>query len=180
MLPKGTLEQQIKEIYREHYRDVYQFLIYFTGDQNEAEDLTQEVFIQVLKSLSKFNQQSQLKTWILSIAKHTAIDKYRRKKILSLFDRQPSDNVPSNEGLPEKTFEEKEEQKELYDALLTLKPKYRSVVILRGIKEYSIRETAEILDWGESKVKVNYHRGLQMLRDQLTLSWKGGELSEQA
>ncbi len=179
MNEKVSLDQKIREIYREHYRDVYHFLIYFTGDHNEAEDLTQDVFIQVLKSLPNFNQQSQIKTWILSIAKHIAIDKYRKKKILSLFDLRTVHKIPTQDGIPEKEWETKEEQKELHDALQKLKPNYRIVVILRGLKEMSIRETADILDFSDEKVKVNYHRGLKMLKEQLSCSWEGGMLNGQ-
>ena len=51
------------------------------GNQNDAEDLTQEVFIRVLKSLPKFNSDYPLNTWILSIAKHVAIDHYRKRDL---------------------------------------------------------------------------------------------------
>jgi len=85
-LAKSTeINGDIELIYQRHYLDVYKFLICFVGNRNEAEDLTQEVFIRVLKHSSNFNHQSKLSTWILSIAKHTAIDHLRRKKFTSIF-----------------------------------------------------------------------------------------------
>lgn len=51
-----SLEDNIIEIYHRHYLDVYRFLICFTGNQNDAEDLTQEVFIRVLNNISNFNR----------------------------------------------------------------------------------------------------------------------------
>lgn len=75
-----NLEECIIEIYRCHYVDVYRFLICFTGNENDAEDLTQEVFIRVLKNISNY-QTGILKTWIFSIAKHVAIDHYRKKDL---------------------------------------------------------------------------------------------------
>lgn len=84
MLPNfENLEDRIIEIYRQHYLDVYRFLICFTGNQNDAEDLTQDVFIRVLNNLSNFNT-GNLKTWIFSIAKHVAIDHYRKKRFISI------------------------------------------------------------------------------------------------
>lgn len=74
------LEESISKIYRHYYLDVYRFLICFSGNQNDAEDLTQEVFIRVLNNLANFNG-GNLKTWIFSIAKHTAIDHYRKKDL---------------------------------------------------------------------------------------------------
>lgn len=58
-------------------------------------------------------------------------------------------------------------------ALLTLKPDYRNVVILRGLKEFSIKETAEVLNWKESKVKTDYHRAIKLLKESLSKSNEG-------
>ncbi|WP_281349683.1 RNA polymerase sigma factor [Ornithinibacillus caprae] len=79
MLDIDNLEECIRSIYNDYYLDVYRFLISFTGDRNDAEDLTQEVFIRVLNSLENYNTDTKLKTWIFSIAKHVAIDHYRKK-----------------------------------------------------------------------------------------------------
>ena len=64
MIDSNNLESRIVEIYNLYYLDVYRFLVCFTGNQNDAEDLTQEVFIRVLKGLSNFNGNYHLKTWI--------------------------------------------------------------------------------------------------------------------
>lgn len=85
MLDNEKLEDTIDEIYTRHYLDVYRFLICFSGNQNDAEDLTQEVFIRVLNNLANLKSLINVKTWIFSIAKHVAIDHYRKKKFASLF-----------------------------------------------------------------------------------------------
>ncbi|MCR8981730.1 RNA polymerase sigma factor [Brevibacillus laterosporus] len=74
-------KEHIQHIYRTHYQDIYQFLVFFTGDQNEAEDLTQEVFIRLFRSLSNYDGRSPLKLYILSIARYTAINHYRKKSL---------------------------------------------------------------------------------------------------
>jgi len=81
LIDSNNLESRIVEIYNLYYLDVYRFLVCFSGNQNDAEDLTQEVFIRVLKSLTNFNGKYNLKTWIFSIAKHVAVDHYRKKKV---------------------------------------------------------------------------------------------------
>ncbi len=81
MVDSNNLESRIVEIYNLYYLDVYRFLVCFSGNQNDAEDLTQEVFIRVLKSLTNFNGKYNLKTWIFSIAKHVAVDHYRKKTV---------------------------------------------------------------------------------------------------
>ena len=83
MIDLKNLESSIVVIYKEHYLDVYRFLVCFSGNQNDAEDMTQEVFIRLLKNLPNFNREHNLKTWIFSIAKHVAVDHYRKKKFAS-------------------------------------------------------------------------------------------------
>ncbi len=76
MIDLDNLEDSISKIYKQYYSDVYRFLICFSGNQNDAEDYTQEVFIRVLNNLSNFNGSKNMKTWIFSIAKHVAVDHY--------------------------------------------------------------------------------------------------------
>lgn len=163
----NDLNINIEQIYESHYLDVYKFLICFIGNQNEAEDLTQEVFIKVLKHRANFNYQSKLSTWILSIAKHTAIDHLRRKKFSSIFKNSFFNQIPDDNNGPDQLLNDLENKKIIKAAITSLKPHYRAIVILRGINELTIRETAEILGCNESKVKVDYHRALKILRRKL-------------
>ncbi|WP_233499230.1 RNA polymerase sigma factor [Bacillus weihaiensis] len=167
MTKSSAMEVWIEDIYEQYYLDVYRFLICFTGHKDDAEDLTQEVFIRVLKCYSTFNNECHLKTWILSIAKHIAIDQLRRRKFLSIFKDSFFKQLPSSKKLPEEQVQENEEKKLLYTAILHLKPSYRAVVILRGINELTIKETAEILGCKEGKVKIDYYRAIQQLKRKL-------------
>nr|WP_253957786.1 sigma-70 family RNA polymerase sigma factor [Metabacillus halosaccharovorans] len=170
MLDSRNFEEEIEHIYALYYLDVYKFLICFTGNRNEAEDLTQEVFIRVMKAYSKFNNEGKLKTWILSIAKHAAIDQMRKKKFCSIFKASFFNQIQSDRKSPFEILQGTENKKHLYDAISKLKPNYKAVVILRGINEFSIKETAEILGHTESKVKVDYHRAIQTLKKKLHIN----------
>lgn len=169
MFDLENLEDNIIGIYRLHYLDVYRFLVCFTGNQNDAEDLTQEVFIRVLNNLSNFNNGS-LKTWIFSIAKHIAIDHYRKKKFSSIFKEGFFKQLVSTDKEPNEIIVQKDLKKIVHVAISKLKPDFRAVVILRGINELSIKETAEILHCSESKVKVDYHRALKVLKKKLNIN----------
>lgn len=169
MIDSNNLESRIVEIYNLYYLDVYRFLVCFTGNQNDAEDLTQEVFIRVLKGLSNFNSNYHLKTWIFSIAKHVAIDHYRKKRFSSLFKDGFFNQLLSDEKKPDEEFEVAELKRFIHEAIANLKPKYRAVVILRGINEFSINETSEILQCSVAKVKVDYHRALKELKRKLNI-----------
>ncbi|WP_059171970.1 RNA polymerase sigma factor [Bacillus sp. FJAT-27445] len=153
-----------EDYYNKYFDDVYHYLLFFTNNKNEAEDLTQDTFLKVLKNLHSFNYKSSVKTWILSIAKHTCIDHYRKRKIISILPNILMNTQVSKEGIPESKINTNSDWELLQKTLTTLKPHYRSVVILRGLKEYSIRETAEILNCKESKVKVDYHRAIQLMK----------------
>ncbi|WP_281349682.1 RNA polymerase sigma factor [Ornithinibacillus caprae] len=77
--------------------------------------------------------------------------------------------MPSNDKEPNELMVQNELKELVHDAISKLKPTYRVVVILRGINELSIKETAEILQYSESKVKVNYHRALKDLRRRINI-----------
>lgn len=156
-------------------REVYQYLYHFNGSREEAEDMTQEVFLRVIKSLHRFEARSSMRTWILHIAKHVAIDEYRKKKLQTIFGGTLLKLLPSTEGLPEKELQAKEERTHFEKALLQLKPKFRNVIVLRGIREYTVRETADILGCTEAKVKVDYHRAMKMIKEMAQSSYEKGD-----
>ncbi|MFI8684240.1 RNA polymerase sigma factor [Rossellomorea sp. NPDC077527] len=158
---------RLEGLYETYFHDVYQYLFYFTNNSSEAEDLTQDTFMRVFKSYHSFRNQSSLKTWIISIAKRTAIDHYRKRKLISLLPDVLLNLRKSEEGIPEEEVEKSEEWQKVQAALSKLKPDYRNVVILRGLREYSVKETAEILDCKPSKVKVDYHRAMKQLKKEL-------------
>lgn len=162
----------INGIYNLYYRDVYHFALYFTNNKQEAEDITQETFIKIMKSIGGLKNPDKVKTWILSITKNTAMDLHRKRKFINLF---PEWTFEKDKDLntPEDLLIQKGDWTELQNALLKLKHQYRTVVILRGLKELSIRETAEILGCSETKVRVDYHRALQHLKKQMLSNEEG-------
>lgn len=168
------LEQRIRTIFSNHYQDVYAFLIHFTGNQNDAEDLTQEVFARLLQALPRYDGRVAMKTWLFSIAKHVAIDQYRKQKIKEFFSESWLRSIATKDDLPEASLSNKENMRELKQVLQQLKPHYRLVVILRCIEEYSVSETAQILGISEGKVKVDTHRALKRMKKIMGDSLEGG------
>lgn len=172
------LANRISAIYEEYYDDIYYFLLYFTGRQEDAEDLAQEVFSRLLKILPQYDGRVAMKTWLFSVAKYAAIDQYRKQKWQRLFSDNWLARMMSKEGLPEPQLETKEEMRRIKQALQKLKPQLRIVVILRYIEDYSIKETAQILEIPETKVRVDCHRGLKALQKILGESPEGGIANE--
>lgn len=150
-------------IYDTYYRDVYHFALYYTNNRQEAEDITQETFIKVMKHLGSLNNPERLKTWIFSIVKNTAIDLKRKQKFVHYLPDWLYEKA-SDEKTPEAQTIQKNDWSELQVALLKLKPQFRTVMILRGLKDLTIKETAEIMGCSETKVRVDYHRALQQMK----------------
>ncbi|TYS17513.1 RNA polymerase sigma factor [Rossellomorea vietnamensis] len=155
---------KISEWFYRYNKDIYHFLIYYTGS-SDIEDLVQEVFYRAIKSIDTFKEQSSPKTWLFSIARNVGIDEIRKKKRIklrhALLEKEFEDK---KEKSPESILHLNEQNKILYQTIHTLKRNYRDVIILRGIKEFSVSETAQVLNWSENKVRITYHRALLALQ----------------
>ncbi|WP_419888175.1 RNA polymerase sigma factor [Neobacillus niacini] len=153
---------KISEWYYLYNKDIYHFLVYYIGS-SDVEDLVQEVFIRAIKGFNTFQNRSSPKTWLFSIARHVGIDEMRKRKRLGMKQMSWFRDERSDKDTPEKMLQLNENNKLLYQAIQSLKDDYRDVIILRGIKELSVSETALVLKWSENKVRTTYHRALKTL-----------------
>ncbi|MBB6455278.1 RNA polymerase sigma-70 factor (ECF subfamily) [Salirhabdus euzebyi] len=175
------MKEVFQELYHKYHHDVFQFLFYMVKDRSLAEDLVQEVYVKVLKSYDKFKGESTEKTWLFSIARHVAIDHFRkqkrkRKRIADSFDWQENGDMFRDEGkLPDEITIQNEDVKHMYNCLNKCTIDQQSVLILRYIQSLSIQETADILDWSVSKVKTTQHRAMKALKDFMLENGEGME-----
>ena len=162
------MDSVFDEFYKKYHHDVFQFLFYMVKNKEQAEDLVQEVYIRVLKSYDQFEGKSSEKTWLFSIARNVAIDSFRKQKgwkqkLLEKFDwstNQVKDDCP----IPEEIALQNEEIQFIYKCLDKCTIDQRLVIVMRYFNELSISETAETLQWTESKVKTTQHRALKVLK----------------
>lgn len=164
----------IAEWYDEYSVSLFKYIIKMSRDAYQAEDLTQETFIRAHEYIAKGREINYPKTFLYRIAHNLTIDYIRKQAPIQMikdFFLNRKDKRPSTEAV----FQVREDVKELYEALQKLKPSYRQVIILRKIEEFSIKETAEILNWSESKVKSTLFRALPVLEAKLI---KGGYINE--
>lgn len=154
----------IEEWYRQYGLDVFNYLVYRMGTK-DVDDLVQETFIKALRGFRQFDNRSSPKTWLISIAKNVANDFYRknRKRIIS---KPLSDELVVEQPI-DRLLDSIDAKQVINQALHQLRPAYIEVVIMRGVLELPISDTAQALGWSESKVKVTWHRALKALRESL-------------
>lgn len=150
---------RIEQWFLAYSNDVYRFLVYYTG-RKDIDDLVQETFIRALRAIER-DEIVNPKTWLFTIARNVAIDEKRRSKLISWLPDIFLKRLSSHDKTPEESLELNEDKRQLYEVILQLKQSYRDVLILRGIKGLTSKETAEVLGWSETKVNVTLHRALK-------------------
>lgn len=167
--------QQIEKWFIQYERDVTNYLVYYTGT-TDVEDLVQETFLRALQAFSRFKNEANPKTWLISIARNTAIDLYRKKSVWQkLKERLNQESSDQQELQMEERILKKQEYARLYEAINELRPNYRDVILLKGIAELTSQETGQVLGWSDNKVNVTFFRAVKKLNEHL----KEGEYFEQ-
>ena len=129
-----------------------------------ASTSAKEVFARALKGAHRFEGRSSPKTWLFSIAIRVAMDDLRKKKKIGLLGMRLKDipmlPVPS----PEELYFQREDLRSVYFGMMKLKRAYRDVLFLRVMEDFSVSETADILNWTATRVNVTLHRAIKKLR----------------
>jgi RNA polymerase sigma-70 factor (ECF subfamily) len=154
-----------EELVRVHTRRVYGICYRFIGRDGEAQDLTQEVFLRVFRTLKSFRAtEGSFTTWLTRLTRNLLIDNYRRTRqdrvTDSIENQLPvlEQSLPSS-NRPEGVVVMREQGEILQAALEKLSPELRETVILRDLQEMEYREIASVLDIPEGTVKSRLNRG---------------------
>jgi RNA polymerase sigma factor (sigma-70 family) len=155
------------EIVRQHSARVYRLAYRLAGNRQDAEDLTQEVFVRVFRSLSSF-QPGTFEGWLHRITTNLFLDQARRKQRIR-FDSLPDDFHDRLPGLPppDVAFVRDLFDADIEAALAKLSPEYRAAVVLCDVEGLSYEEIATVLDVKIGTVRSRIHRGRSMLRKAL-------------
>lgn len=155
-----------EEIVSRFRRKVFHIAYKFTGRHAEAEDLTQEIFLKVFRSLDKFHRDADFSTWLGSVARHYCIDHYRaskREREVLVEDLLAFDHAPASSGNPQRALEDRAVRGLVRRGLDQLAPKLREAVVLRDLQGLSYQEMAERLGLPEGTVKSRINRGREEL-----------------
>lgn len=154
-----------EDMLRTHSRRVYALCYRFTGRDSEAQDLTQEVFLRIFRSLKSFRSgEGSFVVWMTRLTRNLLIDHYRRSRLERVTD-PIEDQLPMLEergSIASRTdgmLAGREASEVLQGALAKLSPELRETVILRDLEELEYREIAQVLKVPEGTVKSRLNRG---------------------
>jgi RNA polymerase sigma-70 factor, ECF subfamily len=159
--------EAMRALYVEHQRRVFSIALnYFDGDRERAEDVTQQVFVKLLKKMD-FRGESQISTWLYRLTVNACIDESRRtKRQLNLSDwftfAEPVTKISLNEDL-----HSREISNEVRAVVASLKPKYRLPILLKYLEDLSYQEIAKVLGISVGTVSSRLNRGCKLMAAKL-------------
>jgi RNA polymerase sigma-70 factor (ECF subfamily) len=166
---KQELDREFTELYRTHLRDVYSYAYYRIGNHHDAEDLTEQTFLQAYRHFERAMRESNgrpLRPWLIRIAHNLAANYYRDRS------RRPQTNLEDAEVISslhptEEVVEEREEVQEVLAGVSNLPDDRREALIMRFALGMDNREIARALGRSEGATKVLIHRAIKQLEEGL-------------
>ena len=145
----------------EHRDAVARFLVGTVGPQ-EAEDCLQETLIAALRAYPRLRPDSNLRAWLLTIARNKALDSHRARARRPVPVAEPDAGATPGDGMPAARDDE------LWRLVRELPPKQRAAVVLRFVNDMAHSEIAHVLDCSEAAARRSLHEGLAKLREEWT------------
>jgi RNA polymerase sigma-70 factor (ECF subfamily) len=173
---KAELDRAFEELYRNHLRDVYSYSYYRVGNHHDAEDLTEQAFLQAYRHFERAQRESDgrpLRPWLIRIAHNLAANHHRDRS------RRPVANIeavepPSDPHDTEQIVAGREELREVMRRLDDLSEERRDALIMRFALDMSNREIARALGKSDGATKVLIHRAIKQLEELIAESDGGG------
>lgn len=165
-----AFEQLIESYQKRVFNIAYRII----GSYDDANELAQEVFIKVYRSLVKFKGQSTFSTWIYSITKNVCYDELRKrknKKVVYIDEDVKYDNseiqrqIEDDRPQPDEIAEKNEIKRIIHEAISELSEEHRVAIVLRDIQGFSYEEISKILECPEGTVKSRINRARQSLKN---------------
>lgn len=161
-----------EEIVQKYHRRIYNLCYRFAGSSDDAQDLTQEVFIRMYRTLSSYDvERGAFMTWVTTLTRNLLVDHFRKSKqdrMTNSLDATSSDHkdaipigerIPDEGPAPDSGVQSRETREAVHQALQKLSPELREAVILRDLQDMDYREIATVLKVPEGTVKSRINRG---------------------
>lgn len=171
---KNGDEQAFNEIVNKYRQRVYHTVYRIVRNEDEAFDISQDVFIRAYKALPDFREDSSLFTWLYRIATNLSINHIKRNKFRKFTGLDKvSFFLSSNNDNPHKKVENDELREKIEEAIVELPDKQRIVFVLRYYENMKHKEIAKITNRSEGSVKANYYHALKKMKEKLQDYYKG-------
>jgi RNA polymerase sigma-70 factor (ECF subfamily) len=151
-----------------HMKQTYNIAFGFVGDHDAAEDITQEVFVKVHRTLSSFRGESEFSTWLYRITTNLSINHMRRHRKIRERTVEMNDALVTHAPSDDYHAESADQRAYVERVLHELPTLQRAVVILRHLDGLSTRQVSTILHCSEGTVKTHLFRGLKKMRNRLS------------
>lgn len=170
-------KKALAELVKAHEQTIYNFAFKICRNKDQAENIMQETFLSMVKSLHQFDGNSKLSTWLYRIVSNHCLMSYRKmkKKFLSFDDDEANENkniISDWSAVPSFEIENQELKNILDNAISKLAPDYRIVFILRDVNGFTTEETGDITNLSVPAVKSRLHRARAFLRDEINMAFK--------
>ena len=160
-----------EQIVRQYWRKVFNVAYKFVGKHDEAEDLTQDIFLKIFKSLDTFDRRANFQTWLISVSRNLCIDHYRSVRKERETINRDVDTSELSAAAPGQSqiasLEQRDRVELLREALASLPKTLRTAVLMRDLQELSYHEIARELRLPEGTVKSRINRGRSELARQI-------------
>jgi len=160
-------EQAFNELALRHRRGIYMTAIGLVGNHDDAEDITQEVFIKAYRSIGEFRGDSALYTWLYRICVNLSLNTLRKRKTRSFVDLDEERTPLPHSARADDDLNRAELSAKARRAISELPEKQRAVFILRHFRGLPHAEIAQIMDRDEGTIKANYFLAVRKLRAKL-------------
>ncbi len=166
-------EEAFAALFEAHKRRVYSLCLRMTGNTAEAEDLTQEAFLQLFRKISTFRGESAFSTWLHRLAVNVVLMHLRKKGLqqisLDEVDTSQDEPVKRDYGSDDRRLIGSVDRIGLQKAIADLPPGYRAVFVLHDVEGYEHNEIAEIMKCSVGNSKSQLHKARMKLRERLRL-----------
>ncbi|MDO5555236.1 MAG: sigma-70 family RNA polymerase sigma factor [Clostridia bacterium] len=156
--------QNIEEIYKQHSKTIYKYLLCLTNNTDIAEDLTQETFAIAVKSINKFRGDCKVSVWLCQIAKHLWYKELNKKSGKDISIEELSENIEEVETT-EDTICKQEDKLKIFKDIQKLDELSRNVIYLRMVGNLNFIEIAEILGKTPNWARVTFYRAKQKIKE---------------
>jgi RNA polymerase sigma-70 factor (ECF subfamily) len=159
----------LTQLYEENFDRIYRYIVLKIGDRTEAEDMTQQVFLNALQSISSYKWKGMpFTSWLYRIAHNQVVDYFRKKSKRATVPLDESLPIPAADGDPKYQIERKVEIETIVLATKKLTQSQQEVISLRFGGELSIAEVAGVMGKSEGAVKALQHSAIAALRKALS------------